>query len=64
MVGLVTDAFVGFARELLEQRNANALPLAVVRHPVGGIPRAEADARITDDVVDAVVAGLQKPGDA
>ena len=64
MVGLVTDSFVGFARELLGQRNANALPLAVVRHPVGGISRAEAETRITDDVVDAVVAGLQKPGGA
>ena len=62
MVGLVTDAFVGFARELLAQRNAGSLPLAVVRHPVGGIARDEAEARITAGVVDAVIAGLQKPG--
>ena len=60
MVGLVTDSFVGFARELLGQRNANSLPLAVLRHPVGGIPRSEAEMRITDEVVAAVVAGLQK----
>lgn len=60
MVGLVTDSFVGFARELLGQRNAGSLPLAVVQHPVGGIPREQAEARITDEVVAAVVAGLQK----
>jgi hypothetical protein len=60
VVGLVTDAFVGFARELLGQRNAGSLPLAVLRHPVGGIPRDEAAARITDDVVAAVIAGLQR----
>ncbi|MFN8545418.1 MAG: hypothetical protein U0807_14585 [Candidatus Binatia bacterium] len=60
----MTDAFVGFARELLGQRNADALPLAVVQHPVGGIPRAEAEARITDAVVAAVIAGLLASGDA
>ncbi len=64
MVGLVTESFVDFARELLGQRNANSLPLAVVAHPVGGIVRSEAEARITDDVVAAVIAGLQKDGDS
>ena len=63
MVGLVTDSFVGFARELLGQRNAGSLPLAVVGHPVGGIARQQAEARITEEVVDAVIAGLQKEGD-
>jgi hypothetical protein len=62
VVGLVTESFEGFARQLLGQRNAKALPLAVVRHPVGGISPAEAEERITDDVVAAVVAGLQKDG--
>ena len=60
MVGLVTDSFEGFARELLGQRNAGSLQLAVVRHPVGGITPAEAAARITDEVVDAVIEGLQE----
>jgi hypothetical protein len=60
VVGLVTEAFVGFARELLEQRNAGSLPLAVVEHPVGGITREQAAARITDGVVDSVIAALQK----
>ncbi len=59
MVGLVTEAFRGFAQELLDQRNAGALPLAVVQHPVGGIPPEQAANRITDEVVDAVIAALQ-----
>ncbi len=62
MVGLVTESFEGFARQLLGQRNAKALPLAVVRHPVGGITAKEAEERITDDVIAAVIAGLQKEG--
>lgn len=57
-MALVTDSFAGFARELLGQRNAAALPLAVLRHPVGGIAREEAGGRITEAVVNAVVAGL------
>lgn len=60
----MTESFVGFARELLAQRNADSLPLAVVRHPVGGISRVDAAARITDDVVEAVVAGLQQEKDS
>jgi hypothetical protein len=64
VVGLVTDAFEGFAQELLAQRNAGSLPLAVVAHPVGGIGREQAAARITDDVVNAVVAALQKDPEA
>ncbi len=60
MVGLVTEQFHDFARELLEQRNAGALPLAVVEHPVGGIGRQLAAERITEQVVEAVIAALQK----
>lgn len=59
-MGLVTESFVGFARDLLAQRNSNSLALAVVRHPVGGISPAQAGERITDEVVAAVIAGLQK----
>ena len=58
----MTDSFEGFARELLGQRNAGSLPLAVVRHPVGGITREDAATRVTDDVIDQVVAGLTKEG--
>ena len=64
MVGLVTDQFRDFAQELLDQRNAGSLPLAVVRHPVGGISPEQAAARITDEVVAAVVAALQQERDA
>ncbi len=55
----MTDEFVGFARELLGQRNAGSLPLAVVEHPVGGIRSQQAAARVTDEVISAVVAALQ-----
>jgi hypothetical protein len=64
VVGLVTDQFRGFAQELLDQRNAGSLPLAVVRHPVGGIPPEQAAARITDEVVAAVIAALQQGPEA
>ncbi len=60
MVGLVTEEFRGFAQQLLDQRNAGALPLVTVRHPVGGIPRALAAERISDTVIEAVIAGLQQ----
>ena len=60
----MTDQFRGFAQELLDQRNAGSLPLAVVRHPVGGIPPEQAAARITDEVVAAVIAALQQEPDA
>ncbi len=56
----MTEAFRAFAQELLDQRNAGALPLAVVQHPVGGISPEEAASRITDDVVEAVIAALQR----
>jgi hypothetical protein len=64
VVGLVTEAFHGFAQELLDQRNAGSLPLAIVQHPVGGIPREQAAARITDAVVEGVIAALQTERDS
>jgi hypothetical protein len=60
VVGLATDEFHEFARELLRQRNAGSLAVATVRHPVGGISREEAAARVTDEVVAAVIAALQE----
>lgn len=56
---MVTAEFADFARELLAQRNAASLPLVTVQHPVGGIAREQTAARITRDVVAAVVASLQ-----
>ena len=58
VVGVTTDQFDRFARQVLQQRNAGALRLAVIAHPLGGIPAAEARARVTEDVLAAVVGGL------
>ncbi|MCP3986601.1 MAG: hypothetical protein GY723_19630 [bacterium] len=49
-----------FAENLLKQRNAGALPLAIVGHPVGGIPSADAAKLISDSVIDEIVRALQK----
>ena len=57
-MGLVTAEFHPFAGELLRQRNAAELPLVVVGHPVGGIPRGQAEALITDAVVQRVIQAL------
>ncbi len=64
VVGLVTDAFQDFASQLLEQRNAGALPLAVVRHPVGGISPEQAAALISDKVLEDVIAALSSGGES
>lgn len=58
VVGLATDQFDRFGRQILQQRNAGALRLATIAHPLGGIPAAAARARVTEDVVAAVVRGL------
>jgi hypothetical protein len=57
-VGLSTTPFLGLSRELLRQQNAAGLPLGEVGHPVGGISRDEAEARVTADLVATVAAGL------
>lgn len=59
-VGIVTEEFVGFAENLLKQRNASSLPLAVVGHPVGGISREAAAELISDQVIDAIANSLLK----
>jgi hypothetical protein len=64
VVGLATDQFDRFARQVLQQRNAGALRLAVIAHPLGGIPAAAAQARITDEVLAAVVRGLTEANEA
>ncbi len=63
VVGIATEEFEDFAQNLLEQRNAGSLPLAVVGHPVGGIAGEQAAALITDQVVDAIVAALRSGGE-
>jgi hypothetical protein len=59
-VGLATTPFLGLARELLRQQKAAGLALAEVGHPVAGIPRAEAEARVTADLVGEVAAALMR----
>ena len=58
VVGMATDQFDRFSRQVLQQRNAGDLPLAVITHPLGGIPPHEARERITAEVLGAVVDGL------
>jgi hypothetical protein len=58
VVGLATDQFDRFSRQVLQQRNAADLRVAVIEHPLGGIPVGEARARITPRVVAAVVSAL------
>ena len=58
VVGLATDQFDRFSRQVLQQRNAGDLPVAVIAHPLGGIPSHEAQERITAEVLGAVVKGL------
>jgi len=58
VVGLATNQFDRFSRQVLQQRNAADLRVAVIEHPLGGIPTSEAQSRITSRVVDAVVSAL------
>ena len=61
VVGLATDQFDRFSRQVLRQRNAGDLPVVVIAHPLGGIPSGQAKARITADVLGAVVDALTAP---
>ncbi len=58
VVGLATDQFDRFSRQVLQQRNAGDLPVVAITHPLGGIAPAEAKRRITREVVDALVQAL------
>ena len=57
-VGIATEAFATFSRELLGRRGAGALPTVAVAHPLAGIPREAAEARVTDRVLAAVAVSL------
>lgn len=59
-MGLATDQFDRFSRQVLQQRGAGDLRVAVIEHPLGGIPAREARSRITSAVFDAVVAALSE----
>lgn len=61
MVGLATDQFDRFSRQVLQQRNAADLRIAVIAHPLGGITASVAQGRITPQVFDTVVGALTEP---
>jgi hypothetical protein len=56
--GIASDQFDRFSRQVLQQRHAGDLGLAVVAHPIGGIPSDAARERVTPEVVDEVVRAL------
>lgn len=61
VVGLATDQFDRFSRQVLRQRNTGELPIVAIAHPLGGIPVAEAKSRVTSAVLEAVVSALTLP---
>lgn len=61
MVGLATNQFDRFSRQVLQQRNAADLRIAVIEHPLGGIPPTDARSRLTPEVFAAVVSALTEP---
>ncbi|MFI8090439.1 hypothetical protein ACIF9R_19290 [Streptomyces sp. NPDC086080] len=56
--GTASTQFEGFSRQVLAIQGADALGLAVVAHPVGGIPPQEAFERVNPLVVGDVVFAL------
>jgi hypothetical protein len=56
--GIASERFDRFSRQVLEQRNAGDLGLAVVAHPIGGIPPAVAREHVTAEVLEEVIRAL------
>lgn len=61
-VGLTTTPFLGLSQDLLRRQNAEGLALVEVLHPVGGIPRDQAEARVTGGLVDLIVDAFARSG--
>lgn len=61
MCGISSDQFDRFSRQVLEQRHAGDLGLAVVAHPIGGIPASVARERVTAEVFEQVIQALTGP---
>jgi hypothetical protein len=59
--GISSDQFDRFSRQVLEQRHAGDLGLAVVAHPIGGIPASVARERVTPEVLEQVIRALTGP---
>ena len=60
---LATDEFIELAHLESKNRGVPGLPLAVVKHPLGGISEAEALLKV-DTALDAVVRELIRATDA
>jgi hypothetical protein len=58
--GMASDQFDSFSRQVLGVKGADELGLAVVEHPVAGIPPEDAKAKIVAATLDAVEAALTK----
>jgi len=58
--GIASEQFDRFSRQVLQQRHAGDLGLAVVAHPIGWIPPDVARGRVTPEVVEAVVRALSE----
>jgi hypothetical protein len=58
--GIATDQFDRFSRQVLEQRHAGDLEIAVIEHPIGGLPASVARERVTPEVVEVVIAALAR----
>lgn len=56
--GMASTQFEGFSRQVLAIQGADALGLAVIAHPIGGIPPREAFDRVTPAALEDVIAGL------
>ncbi len=56
--GMASDQFDSFSRQVLGMKGADDLGLAVVDHPVGGIPPETAKAKIVAETLDQVVLSL------
>lgn len=58
--GMTSDQFDSFSRQVLGIKGADDLGLAVVEHPVAGIPPEAAKAKIVAATLDAVETALMK----
>ena len=56
--GMASDQFDAFSRQVLDIKGAGEHGLAVVEHPVGGIPPADAKARVDAGTLQQVVSAL------
>lgn len=63
VAGMASTQFEGFSRQVLAIQGADALGLAVVQHPIGGIAPQEAFERVTPAALESVIAALTVASD-